>query len=139
MNEEEKKLQEKYIEMKTIEEHIKEVQKQAQMVEQQLAELITNAQSIEEFKKVKKGDEILVPISSGIFIKAELKDNNEFLVNVGADTVVKKGIDSTKELMEKQVEDMRELHVKISMQLQRLSIHASGIEEELKELVSKIR
>ena len=139
MNEEEKKLQEKYIEMKTIEEHMKEVQKQAQMVEQQLAELITNAQSIEEFKKVKKGDEILVPISSGIFIKAELKDNNEFLVNVGADTVVKKGIDSTKELMEKQVEDMRELHVKISMQLQRLSIHASGIEEELKELVSKIR
>ena len=139
MNEEEKKLQEKYIEMKTIEEHMKEVQKQAQMVEQQLAELITNEQSIEEFKKVKKGDEILVPISSGIFIKAELKDNNEFLVNVGADTVVKKGIDSTKELMEKQVEDMRELHVKISMQLQRLSIHASGIEEELKELVSKIR
>ena len=139
MNQEEKKLQEKYIEMKTIEEHMKEVQKQAQMVEQQLAELITNEQSIEEFKKAKKGDEILVPISSGIFVKAELKDNNEFLVNVGADTVVKKGIDSTKELMEKQVEDMRELHVKINMQLQRLSIHASGIEEELKELVSKIR
>lgn len=138
MKEEEKKLQEKYIEMKMAEEQMKEMQKQAQLVEQQLMELMANAQSIEDFKKTKKGDEILVPISSGIFAKAELKDNNEFLVNIGADTVVKKDVDSTKKLMEKQVEEMRELHAQLHLQMQRLALHASHIEEELRELASKV-
>lgn len=139
MKEEEKRLQEKYIEMKIIEEQMKEIQKQAQIVEQQLMELMATNQSIEDFKKTNKGDEILVPISSGIFAKAELKDNKEFLVNVGADTVVKKDIDSTKKLMEKQIEEMRELHAKIHMQMQRVALHASSIEEELRELASKVQ
>lgn len=136
---EEKKLQEKYIEMKIIEEQMKEIQKQAQIVEQQLMELMAASQSLDDFKKANKGDKILVPISSGIFAKAELKDNKEFLVNVGADTVVIKDTDSIKKLMEKQVEEMRELHTKIHMQIQRLALHASSIEKELKELVSKVQ
>jgi len=139
MKQEEKKLQEKYIEMKTIEQQMTEIQKQAQVVEQQLMELISSTQSLEDFKKTNKGDEILVPINSGIFAKAGLKDNKEFLVNVGADTVVTKDIDSTKKLMEKQVEEMRELHTKINMQMQKLALHASSVEQELKELASKVQ
>lgn len=139
MKEEEKRLQEKYMEMKMIEEQMKEIHKQAQVVEQQLMELMATTQSLEDFKKTDKGDEVLVPISSGIFAKAELKDNKEFLVNVGADTVVVKDIDSTKRLMEKQVEEMRELHAKINMQMQKIALHASSIEGELKELVAKVK
>lgn len=139
MKEEEKRLQEKYIEMKTIEQQMTEIQKQAQIVEQQLMELMATAQNLEDFKKTKKGDEILVPVSSGIFAKAELKNNKEFLVNVGADTVVTKDIDSTKKLMEKQVEEMRELHTKVNMHMQKLALYASNVEQELKELVSKVK
>ncbi len=137
--EQEKRLQEKYIEMKMVEEQMKEVQKQAQTVEQQLMELMATKQSLDDFKKTNKGDEILVPISAGIFAKAELKNNKEFLVNVGADTVVTKGIEPTEELMEKQIEGMSELHAKISMQVQKLALHAANIEQELKELVSELQ
>ncbi len=137
MKEEEKRLQEKYIEMKMIEEQMKEIYKQAQIVEQQLTELIATTQSLEDFKKTDIGNEVLVPISSGIFAKASLKDNKEFLVNVGADTIVKRDIESTKKLMEKQTAELRELHAKIHMQMQKLALHAASIEEELKKLVSK--
>lgn len=136
---EEEKLQEKYMEMRMMEEQIKEMQKQGQIVEQQLAELMANVQSIEDFRKAKEGDEILVPVSSGIFAKAELKSSREFLVNVGADTVVQKDIDSTKKLLENQVDEMREFHARISMQVQRLALQASKIEEEMRELASKIK
>ncbi len=139
MKEEEKKLQEKYMEMKILEEQIKQVQVQAQTVEQQLIELMATTQSLDDFKKTKQGDKILVPISSGIFTKAEIKDSKEFLVNVGANTVVKKDIESTKKLIEKQVEEMKELHSKINMQMQKLALHASGIEKELRELASTIQ
>ena len=139
MKEDEKKAQEKYIEMKILEEQMKEVQKQAATVEQQLMELSSVVESLDEFKKAKRGDELLVPISSGIFVKAQLKEDNGFLVNVGANTVVSKGIDPTKKLMEKQVEEMRGLHLKINMKMEKLALKASTIEAELQELVSKIQ
>tara|TARA_B100002003_G_C13719288_1_gene360256 strand:- start:67 stop:486 length:420 start_codon:yes stop_codon:yes gene_type:complete len=139
MKPEEKKLQEKYMEMQMIEEQLKEMQKQAQTVEQQLMELMANSVGIDEFKKTNEGDEILVPISSGIFAKASLKDNKEFLVNVGADTVVSKDVDSTKKLMAKQVAEMQELHSKMNMQMQKMSMYASNLQEELKGLASKIQ
>jgi len=134
-----KKLQEKYVEMKMLEEQMQEIQKQAQTVEQQLVELMATTKSLDDFKKANKGDDILVPISSGIFTKASLKDNSSFLVNVGADTVVSKGIESTKKLMQKQVEDMQELHAKVQMQMQKLAMHGSSLQEELKELASKVQ
>ncbi len=139
MKAEEKKLQEKYMEMKMLEEQIQEIQKQAQIVEQQLMELMAASQSLDDFKETKQGDKVLVPISSGIFAKAELKNNKEFLVNVGSDTVVTKDIDSTKKLMEKQVDEMRNLHAKVNMQMQSLAMQVANTEKELKELASKVQ
>ena len=52
-------------------------------------------QALDDLKTTKTGTEILVPMASGIFIKAELKDNKELAINVGADTVVKKNIEET--------------------------------------------
>lgn len=139
MKEEEQKLQEKYIEMKTIEEQMKQIQQQAATLEQQLVELMGVKQSLEDFKKANKGDEILIPVSPGIFAKAELKDNKEFLVNVGANIIVKKDIESTKKLMDKQIEEIRGLHSTVMMQIQRLALKASSIEQELNELASKVQ
>ena len=139
MKEEEQKLQEKYIEMKTIEEQMKQIQQQAATLEQQLVELMGVKQGLDDFKKANKGDEILTPVSPGIFAKAELKDNKEFLVNVGANTIVKKDIESTKKLMDKQIEEIRELHSKVMVQIQRLALNAANVENELKELASKVQ
>ncbi|MEA2037403.1 MAG: prefoldin subunit alpha [Nanoarchaeota archaeon] len=132
MNEE--KVQEKYIEMKTLEEQMKHMQEQAATLEQQLMETMTIKKSLDDFKKAQKGDEILVPISQGIFAKAELKENKEFLVNVGANTIVNKDIESTKKLMDKQIEEMQGVHSKAMMQLQQWALKAASIEKELKEL-----
>src|SRR3989338_674899 len=99
----EEKLQEKYIEMKMIEEHIKQLQEQLSTLEQQLGESMTARQSLDEVGKTDIGEEILVPLTQGVFVRATLKDNKDFLVNVGASTVVKKDLEGTKRLMENQI------------------------------------
>ena len=43
------------------------------------------------------------------------------------------------EAKEKQVEEMRGLHLKINMKMEKLALKASTIEAELQELVSKIQ
>ena len=62
---EEEILQEKYIEMKMIEEQMKEMQQNAAALEQQLFELITVKQSLDDFKKTNKGNEIVAKIIYG--------------------------------------------------------------------------
>jgi prefoldin alpha subunit len=137
MKPEERVMQEKYMEMKLVEEQLEEIQKQAKTVEKQVIELASTVQSIDEFRQVNAGDELLIPLSGGIFVKARLKDNKQFLVNVGADIVVIKDIEATKTLISNQVDEMQNLHAKMHLQMQRLVHHSSGLEKELKELISK--
>ena len=137
MENKEKKLQELYIEFSTLDHNIKQMHKQMQVLEAQLAELIMGMQSMDELKKVKAGTEILVPISSGVYAKAELKDNENLIVNVGAQITVKKDIIDTKKIIEKQIEEMKKLQKQTVEELQHLATQAALIEKEMNKLSSE--
>ena len=128
-------IQEKYMQLQMINQHLKQMQQQAEVVETQLGELISTYQALEELKKIKKDTVILVPVSSGIFVKAEIKDSENLLVNVGSDTVVLKGHPATKELIKKQLDELKEFHEKVHMEMQKLALASNSLEEELGELV----
>ena len=86
----EKEVRKKYIELQLMEQQMKQLQENAKVLDSQLAELIGVIQSLEDFKSVENKTLLWVPISNGIFTKAELIDNRELMVNVGADVVVNK-------------------------------------------------
>ena len=134
--EKEKKAQELYMQLQMIQENAKQIYKQLQVVEGQLMELVMTSQSLDDFRQIKEKTEIFVPLNSGIFAKAELKKADELLVNVGANVVVKKDISSTKKLVERQVEQLREVRERMASDLKKLTTYGSGIEEELQKLVS---
>ncbi|UCH12318.1 MAG: prefoldin subunit alpha [Candidatus Omnitrophota bacterium] len=133
--EQQKELQQKYMHLQLMQQQIKQLQQQIQQFEQQIAELDSLSQSLDDLKKVKPGSDTLVPISSGIFAKATLKDNEELLVNVGANTVVKKSVSDTKKLIEKQSSEVRKLQEQLLEQLQKAAVAAESTEKELQKLV----
>lgn len=132
--ENEKELQQKYLEMRLIEQQIKQVQQQAQQVDQQIVELNNIKSNLDDFAKTKIGSEILVPISPGIFVKGELKDNKELIVNVGENTAVKKDIPETKKLIDDQLKEMERAHGQILQSLQELVLQAQLIEKDMEKL-----
>ena len=134
--ENEKKAQELYMQLQMIQENAKQIYKQLQVAEGQLMELVMTSQSLDDFRQIKEKTEIFVPLNSGIFAKAELKKADELLVNVGANVVVKKDISSTKKLVERQVEQLRDIRERMVSDLKKLTTYGSGIEEELQKLVS---
>ena len=138
MNEEQQKeMQQKYTQLQMMQQQIKQIQQQVQQFEQQIGDLGTLSQSLDDFKELKPGSDTLIPISSGIFAKATLKDNDGLLVNVGADTVVKKSVSDTKELVEKQTAEVRKAQEQMLEQLQKAAAAAESSEKELQELVEK--
>jgi prefoldin alpha subunit len=126
-------IQNKYLELQMIGQQIKQVQQQIQALDNRLMELNIVEQSLDDLGEVKTGTEILVPISSGIFAKAELKDNKDLMVNVGANTVVKKTIPKTKDMLTEQTTEINKYKEQMLMQVNQMIEHAKALEKEIEE------
>lgn len=113
-----------YMELQILDRQIKTLQAQAQSLEAQTMEVRKISESLDELGNSKIGSEILVPISAGIFAKAELKENQDLLVAVGGGTVVKKKIPEIKKMLESQIGEIKKVQQEFSKQLERLSIEA---------------
>lgn len=133
----EKKAQELYMEFKMLEQHIKQMQAQLEAITHQIFELHSTSNSLDEFRNISAGKEIFVPLSSGIFAKASIKDNSELLVNVGANTVVKKDVDSAKKLILSQMEEIKRIQKHMANELEKMTSHAAQIEMQLQSIVSE--
>lgn len=135
MDEKQEKLKEKYMEMQMLDQQIKQAQKQIQMIEQQVNELNNVKQNLDNIKSVDEDTEVLSSISSGIFVKAKIGKADKLLVNVGADVMVEKDIDSTKELIDQQIKEMHNVQMQTDGEMQKLAQRASSLQNELAKLV----
>lgn len=129
-----KEMQKRYLELQLIDHQIKQLQKQIEMIESQLVELESVSQSLGELGNVDVGTEMFVPISGGVFVKAELKDNKELIVNVGAGTAVKKTIPETLKMITDQANEIVRAREELLLQLQSIVSKARKIQEELEKM-----
>ena len=137
MEEQEKKAQEAYMQFQMLEQQIKQLQSQFEMVSQQLIELAATSNSLDDFQKIRDVREAFIPISSGIFARASIKDTSELLVNVGANVVVKKDLASTKKLILSQMEEIKKIQKQMGDELERTVNHAAQLEIHLQNLIPK--
>ena len=130
----ESELQERYFEFQVIEEQIRHVAQQVQELNSKLIELEYIKVSLGDFQRTPAGTQVLAPISSGVFFRAKLADNQKLLVNVGAGTVVAKSVEDTQKLMDEQAVEVDRLRQAKLAKLQELTKQAHGIEQELRRL-----
>ncbi|MBL7056592.1 prefoldin subunit alpha [Candidatus Woesearchaeota archaeon] len=135
----EEKLQSMYMEYQMISNSIKQLEQQNVSLDNQLMELAHTSQGLDDMKHVKKGNEILVPVSPGIYAKAELKEEDKFIVNVGAEIAVHKNIEDTKKIIDTQIGEIGNLKEKISMELQKNAEKASSMETEMNRMASALK
>jgi prefoldin alpha subunit len=133
--EKQKEIQKKYIEYQVMEQQIKQLQQQLEKMEMQTKEIEAVEQSLSDISKAKDGDEILVPVSGGVFFKASVKDCKNFLVNVGHNVVVEKGLEGTKHLVHSQSEEIDKYKEQVTTQLAMNLEQHQQMENELKKLV----
>jgi prefoldin alpha subunit len=133
--EKQKLLQQKYVEYQMIEQQIKQMQEQLEKMEAQTAEITNVSKSIKDISKAKQGEDVLVPVSNGVFFRAGIKDTASFLVNVGSGVVVKKNLEETETLLNEQHKELESYKEQV---VQQLAVHLGRyqeLENELKEIV----
>jgi len=108
----------------------KKLQEQLQTVNQQIADYEALKLSLEKLDG--SDNDVLAPLGRGIFFKAK-KIDNEFLVNIGNNLVVKKTGKDAAEIINKQINKMAELKTAIENHLEELTRQMQNIVEEARK------
>ncbi len=138
MNQEnQKKIQEKYLELQVLNSQIRQINQELSLLDSQLIEVKRVEENLEDLKEVKLNTELLTSLGPGIFIKTNLKDNKEILVNIGVDVVIKKDIDSAMDYVKKQGDKIESVIKEIEQELNRININGEKLQEELNTLMKE--
>lgn len=137
MAEDESNMQAKYYEFQMINEQLKELAQQAQVLEEQINDLNTTMEALDVLEKTEEKTELLVPVSQGIFAKTTLKENDKLLVNVGANVVVDKNVKQTKEIIADRLKRMQEFNNQTVENMEALNSRAKELLAELQSMVAE--
>ena len=129
-------LQRKYIEFQFFDQQLKQFQQQLQILRQQSNELNNLDQHLNEIDNVKEGSKIMAPLGAGVFVKAELKDNKNVLMNVGAKTLTIKSIKEAKEIVGTQVKEIIKVIAEMEGESSKLVAKCDQLQMEIQEEVT---
>lgn len=130
------KLNEMYTRLQMIDSQLKQVQAQMNMVEQELETTALVKEALTDLDKVPSGNEILVPIAGGIFVKASIQDPQSLLVNVGSSVNVIKSLEEVSGLVDKQTEELEKNLMHMQEQFQALFEEATELNAQISELIT---
>lgn len=126
--------QEKHLLYQFLEEQVKQVREQIEKLDEQLGEVTEMRKALEEFGSLQPGSSLLVPLTNGIFCKAELKKTDTLTINVGSDVCVEKDLATTQALVQQQHEQLKEYRTKLIKQLELVLHHTEQLKNELAAL-----
>ncbi|MEM3374073.1 MAG: prefoldin subunit alpha [Candidatus Woesearchaeota archaeon] len=129
--EQEKK--EKYYELRQLNENIKELHEHIERMEEQITELKANKVILKKFSELKPGKELRVPLASGIYIIAELKDTSKVMINVGSDITVEKKPEEVIEILETQVKELVDYRKTLVEKIKSMIERAEELQSYLQE------
>ena len=109
--------QQHYIEAQILTAHFQQLQEQVSLISNQINEISHQLEYLDEFHKVKLDSTILAQILPGVFIKAKLQDVKQLVVNVGSNISITKGIEETKEILNKRIQELKDAETNIREQL----------------------
>ncbi len=115
----EEKQQEVMYQLSFFEQQMNNLNQQLDAIEKAIVEMTSLKKGMDELKG-QKGEEILAHLGKGIYVKAELI-SEEFLVDIGNKSFVKKNIETTKELINEQIEKLGGVKQEIKTNLDELN------------------
>lgn len=131
MNEE---LQQKYIELQYLDQQIKQIQQQINLLSQHSSELKKLEENLRDLESVESKKDIFVSLGSGIFLKAQLQDNKNVLMNIGANTLTMMDMDASKKIITDQIKEIEETMKQIETELEPIVFRNMLLQQEIQEL-----
>ena len=117
--------------IQTLEMQMKQVEQVIEKVDEQLGDVQNTLAHLEEYKKVKTGDELLVSVVNGVFTKATAQQPEQLYVNVGSNVVTGKTVDDIKQLISQQAQELLTYKEELLRQFQQFVEEAQQLDKKI--------
>lgn len=134
----EQELQQSIIYLEQLKDQISVLKEQLEILEIAVKEHNQAVETLNDFKKLDKNNEMLIPIGADSLVFAKVLDTSKVIINVGAGIAMEEKIDSALKLLNSRIENIEENKNKIGTTINKLQDQAiqlnSMIEEKYKNM-----
>lgn len=127
------KMSEDLVELQMADQQIKQLQEYLENFASQVLTIQEILTTLKDFKTLKPGSKILVPLQNGIFVEAILGESKMLKMNVGSNTVVDKTVEESIEMMEKQLEAVTTYRTEVTNQIDQLTSRVQEIQQGMEK------
>ncbi len=127
----EKEIQETVLRARQIEEQLNALTQEMNLLNNSLTETLLTKRALEEIKKVAAGKETLIPIGSGVLIKAKSEKNDKVIMGAGEGVYLEKPVEEV-------IKDLEKRETTIKHNIQEFSKAVDALRKEYTQLVLKI-
>ena|SRR3989344_8384868 len=130
----EERFQEKYMEYQGLVQQFQQLKENSQTLEKHILELNKLKENLDSLSKFNTGEEALMSLGSGIFLKGEFKDNNKVLMSVGSGICVEKNVEDAIKTVDRQMVEVVGFNEQIKMEVQKTVDNIQELQLELQNL-----
>lgn len=127
----EEKLKEAYIHYQLFKQQLATLNSQKSLLEKNIELIKETIENMKEINSIQEGKEILISIGNGVYVRGELKNNRNVIMEIGNDVMIEKNIPEAIPFLEKKIEDTKDVIEKIDKQI-------VAFENEIKKIERKI-
>jgi prefoldin alpha subunit len=100
-------------------------------------ELALSKITLEGLKEVKQGNEILIPVGAGNFVKGTVTDTNTIITTLARDVTMERGIEETIAKLDETLKEVEKNLGQNEATLQNISARMNEIERQADEILQK--
>jgi prefoldin alpha subunit len=123
---------ERMFEAELLNQQLENIQQYLARLEKQTAEVHSLKAALDEFGTVVEGQEMLVPLAAGVFVKAIAVEDKSIHVNVGNGVVVPKTVASMHQMLDEQLSEMKAYEQELQGQFDQMLARLSSLQAEFK-------
>ncbi|RLG13792.1 MAG: prefoldin subunit alpha [Candidatus Nanohalarchaeota archaeon] len=132
-----KNMQGKMRELETFKSQLQQYQQQKSQIVMAVQEMMSAKATIDGIRDTKDGEEMIIPIGGGTFIRGTITDAKNVVTSVGADVAVTKDAASAKKHIEEQIKSAEESVAKLDSEMQKIEMQAQNIYIEMEAGMAK--
>ena len=125
-------------EIRILEGSIGVLQSRLDIVRAAINEVTLAYNTLEGMKKLQNGEDTLIPVGAGSYIRMQVADSKKLVMGIGAGVAIEKDVESSVEELKGRLQDLDKARTSIQQQLDQTASRYQQDREAIEELLRKM-
>lgn len=128
------RLKEIYLKYQMLKQQLNALNSQKSLIEKNIELIRDTIENMKEINSAEENRDILSSIGNGAYVKAELKDSKNVIIEIGGDVMVEKPIPQAISILDNRLDEMRKMLEEINKQMTIFQNEIVKVEREIVQM-----